>query len=86
MTLVSFTQTSGPTINGGTLPAGATATFTEVGLLSPTRVNNSTITNTATVASTTTVIGGNIINGPTAIRICSIIPRRPPRPYRPRPT
>src|SRR5207237_10010399 len=51
-TPVSFMQDSGPPI-GGTLPAGASQTFTLVIHLNADAANGSTITNTGQVSSTT---------------------------------
>ncbi len=51
--LQTLTQNSGPTIPG-TLPAGATATFTLVLSVSPAAPNGSTLTNTGSVNTTTT--------------------------------
>src|SRR5947199_6757816 len=47
-----FTQTSGPPV-GGTLPAGATATFTASFQVASATANNTAVTDTATATSPT---------------------------------
>lgn len=57
VTLVSFTQTSGPTA-GGTLPTGGTMTFDLVGHVGSGVAASTTLANTATVTSSTPDLNG----------------------------